>query len=79
MCIGEIPYVEQQMTDAAQTIWKAFCGELTQEPTDDMREALATAIREVANELQYYNTSEGDDIILDAYKLYELSDELEGK
>ena len=79
MCIGEIPYVEQQMTDAAQTIWKAFCGELTQEPTDDMREALATAIREVANELQYYNTSEGVDMILDAYKLYELSDELEGK
>ena len=77
MCIGEIPYVEQQMTDAAQTIWKAFCGELTQEPTDDMREALATAIREVANELQYYNTSEGEDMILDAYKLYELSDELE--
>ena len=79
MCIGEIPYVEQQMTDSAQTIWKAFCGELTQEPTDDMREALATAIREVANELQYYNTSEGEDMILDAYKLYELSDELEGK
>jgi hypothetical protein len=77
MCIGEIPYVEQQMTDAAQTIWKAFCGELTQEPTDDMREALATAIREVANELQYYNTSEGEDMILDAYKLYELADELE--
>ena len=77
MCIGEIPYVEQQMTDAAQTIWKAFCGELTQEPTDDMREALATAIREVANELQYYNTSEGVDMILDAYKLYELADELE--
>ena len=65
------------MTDRAQTIWKAFCGELTQEPTDDMREALATAIREVANELQYYNTSEGVDMILDAYKLYELADELE--
>ena len=65
------------MTDRAQQIWKVFCGELTQEPTDDMREALATAIREVANELQYYNTSEGVDMILDAYKLYELADELE--
>lgn len=64
-------------TERAQTIWKAFCGELTQEPTDDMREALVTAIREVANELQYYNTSEGVDMIVDAYKLYELSDELE--
>jgi hypothetical protein len=34
-------------------------------------------LREVANELQYYNTSEGEDMILDAYKLYELADELE--
>ena len=65
------------MTDRAQQIWKVFCNELTQKPTDDMREALATSLREVANELQYYNTSEGVDMILDAYKLYELSDELE--
>ena len=65
------------MTEIAQQIWKVFCNELTQKPTDDMREALATAIREVANELQYYNTSEGVDMILDAYKLYELADELE--
>ena len=42
-----------------------------------MRKALATSIREVANELQYYNTSEGEDMILDAYKLYELAEELE--
>ena len=76
-CIGEIPYVEQQMTNTAQKIWEAFCGELIQEPTDDMREALVTTIREVANELQYYNTSEGEDMILDAYKLYELAEELE--
>jgi len=65
------------MTDTAQKIWEAFCGELTQPETDDMREALATSIREVANELQYYNTSEGEDMILDAYKLYELANELE--
>ena len=31
------------MTYRAEQIWEAFCGELTQEPTDDMREALATA------------------------------------
>lgn len=35
----------KKMTEKAQKIWDAFCGELTQEPTDDMREALATAIR----------------------------------
>ena len=39
------------MTERAQKIWEAFCGELTQEPTDDMREALATAINEVAERL----------------------------
>ena len=65
------------MTDTAQKIWKVFCDELTQPETDDMREALSTSLREVANELQYYNTSEGVDMILDAYKLYELADELE--
>ena len=65
------------MTDRAQQIWKVFCAELTQEPTDDLREGLATTIREIVNELQYYNTSEGEDMILDAYKLYELADELE--
>ena len=64
-------------TETAQQIWKVFCNELTQKPTDDMREALSTSLREVANELQYYNTSEGVDMILDAYKLYELADELE--
>ena len=39
------------MTYRAEQIWEAFCGELTQEPTDDMREALATAIRIVADRL----------------------------
>lgn len=65
------------MTDKAQKIWKAFCGELMQEPTDDVREALSTAIREVANELQYYNFGLGEDMILDARDLYDLADELE--
>ena len=37
------------MTEIAQQIWKVFCDELTQEPTDDMREALSTSLREVIN------------------------------
>ena len=65
------------MTEKAQKIWRAFVNELTQEPTDDMREAHATAIREVSNELQYYNFREGKDMILDARNLYDLADELE--
>lgn len=65
------------MTEKAQKIWRAFVNELTQEPTDDMREALATAICEIVNELQYYNFREGEDMILDARNLYDLADELE--
>jgi hypothetical protein len=44
------------MTEKAQKIWEAFCGELIQEPTDDMKEALATAIKELVSQLQYDNT-----------------------
>jgi hypothetical protein len=68
------------MTERAQKIWKAFCGELTQEPTDDMREALATSILEVANEFQYYQFcgDEGvEDMVVDARDLYDLADELD--
>ena len=68
------------MTKLAQKIWKAFCGELTQEPTDDMREALSTSIREVANEFQYYQCCENEgveDMVVDARDLYDLADELE--
>jgi len=40
-----------KMTDKekAQKIWEAFCGELTQPATDDMKEALATALRVLVN------------------------------
>lgn len=36
-------------TERAQKIWEVFKNELTQPATDDMREALATAIGEVVN------------------------------
>lgn len=65
------------MTTRAQKIWEAFCGELTQEPTDDLREALCTAIKEISNEFQYQNFGEGEDMIIDARTLYDLADELE--
>ena len=38
-------------SDNAERIWKVFCGELTQNPTDDMKEALATAFTELAKVL----------------------------
>ena len=65
------------MNTKAQTIWKAFCGELIVEPTDDMREALSTAIREIVNEFQYYHFGSGEDMVVDARMLYELAEELE--
>ena len=65
------------MNTRAQTIWDAFCGELIAEPTDDMREAFATAVREIVNEFQYYHFGPGEDMVVDARILYELAEELE--
>jgi hypothetical protein len=39
------------MTYRAEEIWKAFCGELIVEPTEDMKQALSTAIRCCADRL----------------------------
>ena len=68
------------MTKLAQKIWKAFCGELIDngvKDSEDVRQGLSTTIRELANELQYYNTSEGEDMIIDARDLYDLATEIE--
>jgi len=68
------------MTERAQKVWKAFCGELIEQPTEDQAQALATAIREIANEHQYYQCCEEagvEDMVVDARVLYELADELE--
>jgi hypothetical protein len=39
------------MTYRAEEIWGSFKGELIVEPTEDQRQALSTAIREVADRL----------------------------
>jgi hypothetical protein len=67
------------MTERAQQIWKAFCEELTQEPTDDMKEALATALRQAAhnNEVKYHQDDCVVDVVFYADELYDLADELE--
>jgi hypothetical protein len=41
------------MTDTAYKVWEAFKAELIVEPTDDMREALASSIREIADQLYH--------------------------
>ena len=37
------------MTDTAYQIWEAFKAELIVEPTDDMKEALASSIRVISS------------------------------
>ena len=39
------------MTERAEEIWETFKGELIGEPTEDQRQALSTAIREIAERL----------------------------
>lgn len=60
-------------TERAQKIWDAFCGELTGEPTDDIKEALATALNEVADRL----CTDWAELRHPADVLREISDELE--
>ena len=61
------------ITYRAEQVWEAFCMELTQEPTDDMREALATAIRIVADRLCTDLPELGDPSVV----IEEIADELE--
>ena len=67
------------MTEQAQKIWEAFCGELIQEPTDDMKEALATAIREVVIEvvLSYMQYAEWEIVNKIMEDINELADNVE--
>ena len=43
------------------------------------REALAATLRELVNQLQYYNCLEGEDMLLDARAILDVAEELEGK
>jgi hypothetical protein len=68
------------MNNKAQTIWNAFCGELIDngvKDSEDVRQALSTAIREAVFELQYYNFEKGEDFVVSSRALYELCDALE--
>ena len=59
------------MTDAAYKVWEAFKSGLTVKPTDYMKKALATSIREIANQCCE------DEGVEDAQTLYELSYDVE--
>lgn len=67
-------------SEFAQELWEAFCGELTSFPTDDMKEALATAIRKIADDLYgdgTFRTEKEQERFSIADDLHEISDELE--
>ena len=67
------------MTEIAQKVIEATM-ELTLRPQkNDRAKVIAAALREVVNELQYYNFGEGEDMILDARAILELADELEAE
>ena len=67
------------MTDAAYKVWEAFKAELIVEPTDDMKEALASSIREVVIEviLKYMQYAEWEIVNKIMEDINELADELE--
>jgi hypothetical protein len=56
-------------------------GELIREGKDPMIKKthyeFAAVLREAVNELQYYNFENGEDMIVDASKIYDLADALE--
>lgn len=51
---------------------------LGKKPTfKDDKIAVAAVVREIANQLQYYHFGDGEDMVVSARALYELSSELE--
>jgi hypothetical protein len=65
----------QALKDAVKTLYQDDkCAEMgweTDKPT------IVVALRELVNQLQYYNCLEGEDMLLDARAILEVADELE--
>ena len=62
----------------ASKVWEAFCGELTQEPTDDMREALSTAILKIMEEYEVFVEDDGYGLmVVTSQDLWNISNDLE--
>jgi hypothetical protein len=68
------------MNDKAQKVWEAFKAELTQPATDDMKEALVTAIKELVSQCQYDNAdwqAPDGEMIMDVKGVLMIANELE--
>lgn len=60
-------------------VWKAFCGELTQPPTEDMAQALSTALQKIVEEKEVYVFSEtfGDSMFVLCEDIRQVAKELD--
>jgi hypothetical protein len=65
------------MTERAQKVIEATMDLSLRPRQGDRAKVIAAALREVVNQLQYYNFGEGEDMILDARAILELCEELE--
>ena len=69
------------MTEITEQIWEVFCGELIDngvKDDEDVRQALATALRVLADELSYTMFLPGNDCrVIDASAVYKIADKLE--
>ena len=74
--------------EVAQTIWDTYIGGYSKAlmtPVEDFatyldkdsRKIIANVLRELVNQLQYYNCLEGEDMLLDARAILDVADELE--
>jgi hypothetical protein len=66
------------MNQKTRKIWKTFCTELIGEPTEDQAQALASVIRMIVDEFEYFR---GDDsfgsMVVSSCDLLDLADELD--
>jgi hypothetical protein len=74
--------------EVAQKIWDTYIvgySEALMTPVEDFatyldkdsRKIIADVLRELVNQLQYYNCLEGEDMLLDARAILDVADELE--
>jgi hypothetical protein len=66
------------MTDAAYQIWETFKAELIVEPTDDMKQALASSIRVISSIIHRDGVLENEPLFIHiADELNEYADDVE--
>lgn len=67
--------------EKVQELWEAYCGELVDngdKTSEDVRQALATFLRVLADELSYRMFLPGNDCrVIDTSSVYKIADELE--